>query len=116
VCVGRVQPELGACVEDSLAGAPLGAPCDPDAEVSECAGICVEVDGAAFCSRRCVLGDAADCNGTSAPDASSGLCRSTEEVIGSVGDVGFCSLLCDCDTDCGHADLLCVAFGSAVAW
>ncbi len=30
-----------------------------------------------------------------------------------MGDVGFCSLLCDCDTDCGHAEMLCEPFASS---
>ncbi len=86
----------------------MGTPCDPDAEAASCAGVCVEVEGVGFCSHRCRLGSADDCG-----QEQSGLCFFPEEDEGSIGDVGFCSLSCDADGDCEHAEMHCEPFGAA---
>ncbi len=109
---GECDPRTGACVS-SVNEFLFGGECDPDEDATtQCAGVCVEVDGVGFCSQRCRLGSLGDCGASGGSDAR-GLCRFPEREHGAVGDVGFCSLLCDCDTDCGHAEMQCEPFASS---
>lgn len=99
----------GACEARENRGEAFGTECDPDASESTCEGVCVEVDGAAFCSHRCWFGSTEDCGDEGAAMAS-GLCRFPEEPSGLIGDAGFCAVLCDTDADCDHPGLRCDAF------
>lgn len=98
----------GAC-ERATPGDGFGAECDPLASDPSCEGICVEVEGVAFCSQRCWFGSAENC-GDEGAEQSEGLCRFPEESAGLIGDAGFCAVLCDTDDDCVHPGLGCVAF------
>jgi hypothetical protein len=74
--------------------------------------VCVELDGAAFCSHRCWLGAASNCGGNGT-DVPRGMCRFPEAADGLIGDTGFCSALCDSVDDCTHPDFVCELFEDA---
>jgi hypothetical protein len=103
------NPRTGACDSEERQGDAFGAECDPSSEESTCEGICVEVEGASFCSHRCWFGSAENCGGEGA-DVKAGLCRFPEESRGLIGDAGFCAVLCDTTADCVHPDLECEPF------
>lgn len=114
-CPGqRCDLRAGVCTSANLNGDPLGAECDPESEQPTCEGVCVEVDGVAFCSNRCWYGSAMNCG--SEPPAggeqrsNNGMCWFPEEADGSIGDTGFCALLCDVDEHCAHEGLNCELF------
>lgn len=104
----------GACDTRGERGDAFGAECDPASDDPTCAGVCVEVDGAAFCSHRCWFGSADDCGGEGLA-APAGLCRFPEQASGRIGDVGFCALLCDEEADCAHPDLSCDPFDAELS-
>jgi hypothetical protein len=98
----------GAC-ERAVRGDAFGSPCEPGTSDPSCEGICVEVEGVAFCSQRCWFGSAGNCGDEDA-EGQTGLCRFPEERGGRIGDVGFCAVLCDTDEACVHPELGCQAF------
>jgi hypothetical protein len=65
------------------------------------------VEEVSSCSRRCIYGSADDCGNMQL--AQPGLCF-IPEGAGSIGDVGFCSQLCDCDGQCLHSGMICDPF------
>lgn len=99
------------CVGTKREGNGLGEPCDPENEVTACEGQCVTVNGLNQCSHRCAFGASSDCQGTSGDAGSSqaGLCV-FPEATGSIGDVGFCGQLCNCNDECTHPDAVCDPF------
>jgi MYXO-CTERM domain-containing protein len=112
---GRVcEPRTGLCTK-SLAGTlPLGSPCDPTDQVSDCVGICVPLgDGAptkdsSFCSMNCALGreDACGKNSTT-PGVTLAQCVFGFDSSERTGDVGDCGQVCDCDSDCVNPAFVC---------
>lgn len=112
----RCAPDLGVCQpEDDSPSEPLalGAGCLPEQEPGEtgCSGICVQNGAAGVCSTRCVFGSLAAC--TETEPATMGTACVLVSPGGTIGDVGFCSPLCECDQDCPPGTL-CSAFDEAV--
>ena len=99
------DPRSGECIDDEPTGKPFDEPCDPDAEVDECAGSCAS-DG--ICIQKCVLGAYPACGSTSTTNAT-GDCLFFAYQNTAQGDVGLCGALCDCTDDC-RGDLECVQF------
>lgn len=107
-CPGRFcDPLLGVCVADSPAGKTLGQTCAFESENPGCEGVCLDVNAVNFCSGRCIYGSAADCGDRDL--GRPGLCFLPEDE-GSIGDVGFCALLCDCNQQCPNPDMICDPF------
>jgi hypothetical protein len=107
-CPGKhCDPLLGVCLDDAVRGAFLGNECDPAAEDPGCQGLCLTVDDVSACTGRCIYGSANDCGNREL--GRPGLCF-IPEGEGSIGDVGFCSQLCDCDRQCFHPDMICDPF------
>jgi hypothetical protein len=104
---GHCHPLLGVCVDEMQPGALLGAECDPDAEDPGCQGLCLTLESVSSCSSRCIYGQPDDCGNAQLGHA--GLCF-IPEGAGSIGDVGFCSQLCDCDQQCLHSGMICDPF------
>jgi hypothetical protein len=107
-CAGKYcDPLLGVCVDEPAVGANLGAQCDPDADDPGCQGLCLTVGDVSSCTSRCVYGRADDCGNSEL--SRPGLCF-IPEGAGSIGDVGFCSQLCDCNGQCFHSGMICDPF------
>jgi hypothetical protein len=106
---GYCDPVFGTCYSTPIVGKPLGAACNPDAPVRECAGWCDVVDnapaGSGWCVSYCTVGASPVCGiaGT-APGAA--LCLPFAS--NGIGDLGYCAPLCDCDADCGVPTVLCL--------
>lgn len=99
----------GLCVPKAREGKPLGAKCDPNAELPECAGgLCLGISADlpyGVCSAQCnVHPDTLVCGGEPGPDAEFG-CFSNlfTELASAVNDLGQCLPLCDSDADCSDA-------------
>lgn len=90
------DPRSGECMDDEPTGKRFDEPCDPDAEVDECAGFCAS-DG--FCVEKCILGSYPACGSTSNTEAT-GDCFFRAFQDTDDGDVGLCGGLCDCNADC----------------
>jgi hypothetical protein len=107
-CGGKYcDPLLGVCVDERARGSPSGTACDPDAEDPGCQGLCLTVDDVSACTSRCIYGSANDCGNREL--GLPGLCF-IPEGEGSIGDVGFCSQLCDCNQQCFHTGMICDPF------
>lgn len=107
-CPGKFcDPLLGVCVEEAVQGANLGTECDADADDPGCQGLCLTLEDVSACTSRCIYGSAGDCGNSEL--GRPGLCF-IPEGEGSIGDVGFCSQLCDCDGQCFHAGMICDPF------
>lgn len=109
-CEGACSARTGQCTSGS---APVfedfGSECDPDSPES-CSGTCVEVEpGYAVCSNPCVFGSAAPC----ALDASAPSLCAIVTAGGSIGDLGYCTELCDCNQECTHPNAVCDPFTDA---
>ena len=108
--VGRFcDPGSGECVDDEPTGKPFNEPCDPDAEVDECAGFCSSADG--VCLEFCVLGTYPACRSTSNTEGTAA-CLFVLSESASSGDVGICGQLCDCSDEC-PASFSCVQFADS---
>ena len=88
---------LGLCVGDEPTSKRFGEPCDPDAEVDECAGFCDPDFG--FCQEYCSLGTYPVCNSESTTNGDAA-CLLVPAGDVSFGDSGQCAKLCDCTDDC----------------
>lgn len=97
------DPGSGECVDEEPTGKIFDEPCDPDAEVDECAGFCAN-DG--FCAEKCIIGTYPACRSSSNDEATAD-CLFLGHEDANVGDVGFCGALCDCTADC-RGDLACI--------
>jgi len=110
VCVASTTPDdtFGRRC-DAITDAGSAADSEAGTEAAGCDGICLELDEAtAVCSRRCVFGETVEC----AP-ASGGLRRGGCLFVtsgGSIGDLGYCAELCDCNDDCIEPSFVCDAF------
>ncbi len=115
-CGGRhCDVGTGACFDQAFGGDPIGAKCDPDAEVSTCAsGICLPVtDTFASCSGLCNLSQVGCGSDDATPeDPGAPFCRFGTVADSGPQDLGLCSQRCDCDDDCLHPDALCLVVPS----
>ena len=133
---GACDPARGVCVAGAVTDTTFGLRCSaggdggadgaaPDGANSDgassgpdaggphaCGDVCVALGSASdVCSRRCVFGSTDEC----AP-ASGGLRRGACLFVttgGSIGDLGYCGELCDCNDDCVEPSFVCDAFSSA---
>jgi hypothetical protein len=98
------------CVEGEVASNEnFGLGCDIDDASGFCAGLCLSLtDDYAVCSHRCVFGEPGDCFGDD-NDLPVGGCLFTSEG-GEIGDMGYCSQLCDCDQQCFAPEAICDLF------
>ncbi len=103
------HPGSGECVDEKPTGKPFNTPCDPDAEVDECAGFCSSADG--VCLEFCVLGTYPSCRSTSTTEGT-GACLFVLSENAAPGDVGICGQLCDCNEQC-PGNFSCVEFADA---
>ena len=89
---------------------PLGARCNPNAVVDECAdGTCYVYDavGNGFCSSSCRIGTVPQCGWNGTSTTAEGLCLLVVDSAASSADLGFCSQLCNCDADCLGPGFVC---------
>ncbi|HEX9619040.1 MAG TPA: hypothetical protein VF989_02830, partial [Polyangiaceae bacterium] len=109
-CPGaRCDRRFGVCTESPVSGGDFGQPCSAGDEEIGCSGLCVELgEDYAVCSHRCSFASTEPC--TNAGEGT-GLCAFAAPG-GSIGDIGYCAELCDCDDDCTHPDGICDAFSS----
>src|SRR5262249_38376803 len=79
----------------------------PTAQV--CDGLCVQLnDKSSVCSHPCVFGETSECAPASGGLRRGGCVFVTEN--GTVGDLGYCGELCDCNDDCIEPTFVCDAF------
>lgn len=109
----RCDRRLGVCRSAELVtpDTRFGSECDAEAEEPGCVGVCLELDDAlAVCSHRCVFGSADDCAalGEDQPSA----CQFVSPG-GTIGDIGYCGELCDCNDECTAPSAICAAFADA---
>ena len=104
----RCAFDLGVCVPGSREGSrDLSSECDPEATGEECAGLCVDTGSElGLCSVRCRFGVGSECATTEPADAACLLVAPG----GTVGDLGYCAPLCECDDDCPDQLASCVTF------
>jgi hypothetical protein len=91
---------------------PLGARCNPNAAVDECAdGACYEYDAAGngFCSSACRIGTVPQCGWDGTSTTANGLCLLLLDSFASSADLGFCAQLCNTDADCLFPGFICNA-------
>jgi hypothetical protein len=109
------EPDAGAG-PDSATDAPPDAPDDAASadggSAVWCSGLCVDLgDAASVCSHRCVFGDTAECAPVSGAARRGGCLYVTPG--GTVGDLGYCAEVCDCNDQCSEPTSVCDAFGDA---
>lgn len=98
----------GLCADQPPEGAGIGSACDPTAP--ECAGGCIEHGSSyAECSGVCRLGTPGCGQSTADGPPFNYYCYLDPSRMGGVGDLGYCTKLCDCDDDCARADTVCEA-------
>jgi hypothetical protein len=77
-----------------------------------CDGLCVQLnDKSAVCSHPCVFGETSECAPSSGGLRRGGCLFVTEH--GTIGDLGYCGELCDCNDDCIEPTFVCDAFDNA---
>lgn len=116
ICTGDAQcgtglscnGEQGLCQSDAISGDPVGSTCDPTVKPSTCQGYCSQyANGASYCTAYCIFGETTGCgfSGSGQPGAA---CLSKMRNGGdSVGDLGLCQELCNCDSDCHATGFVC---------
>lgn len=111
----RCDLRLGVCVPDptEVTELALGAVCSTagagEPVAADCAGVCLGSEGMdGLCTTRCKFGTVEPC---SAADTLSA-CLFTSPG-GSLGDVGYCAKLCDCDDDCPGPGTACAPLDDA---
>lgn len=108
---GHCDRQVGVCLADAPAQQPLtfGSNCDPSSPT--CDGVCLQLGtNASICSNRCVFGTATEC----AVDGASplaGVCAYPASEA-NPGNLGYCTPLCDCNSDCVASGFVCDAFSS----
>ena len=96
----KCDPANSVCVDTPTAGAALGTKCTTTADT--CAGGCIPLTKAQYCTQACVLGSINQCNHTAGSLASGGahgLCA-LAQTNAQAGDLGFCSQECETVADC----------------
>jgi len=116
-CKGRVcDLAEGVCVDklDPSRKLPIGAKCDPNADVDPCVGACVGiVEGDAstttvgFCSGYCKLGEQNGCGFDPQATTVDSFCLFGTSQFSDFADLGFCAQVCDCNDDCLNPDFIC---------
>jgi hypothetical protein len=105
---GGAGPDGGGGAADAAVAAEDGGG-DAAVAAPPCAGLCVGVSASSsLCTRRCLFGSTDEC----APELDGrrrGGCLFVTKG-GSVGDLGYCAELCDCNRDCADPSLVCDAF------
>ena len=105
-CAGRkCDPRLGVCIDQTRQGDPTGEHCSGDPNSAPtCAGTCVTVGTVGkICSSPCVQGNPEACRTAGSVDSmgrANAICGLSATDNPGVGDLGFCSQLCDTDSDC----------------
>jgi MYXO-CTERM domain-containing protein len=114
----QCNPLTGLC-QDSVPGTlSTGAQCDSTAAKNDCfGGACSQYGGGdptvdnSSCSAVCALGVPGACgtdpdpNSKQLPDAA--CLPLVADGLESIGDIGGCVQLCDCDTDCRNKSFVC---------
>jgi hypothetical protein len=94
---------LGECVTEERDGRALGEPCDPEAAVDPCRGLCVDLtgNGDGECVEFCTLGAPSGCGFEDATNAPV-VCAGGFDVGEPIGDLddGFCAQVCACNDEC----------------
>jgi hypothetical protein len=96
----KCDPANSVCVDTPPTGGALGTKCNPMADT--CAGGCIPLTKAQYCTQACVLGSINQCNHTAGALTSGGahgLCA-LAQTNAQAGDLGFCSQECDTVADC----------------
>jgi hypothetical protein len=96
----KCDPASNVCVDTPSTGGALGTKCTPSNDT--CAGTCVPLTKAQYCSQPCVFGSLNQCNHTAGALTSGGphgLCALTQTGA-QAGDLGFCSQECETVADC----------------
>jgi hypothetical protein len=100
------------CTDAAKIGLPLGSPCMTGMDSACAGGLCLAIENSVqggppvhgICSAFCVFGAQEACDWRRTPANAGppiGACLSPlDDLNGGVGDIGFCFLLCDSDTDC----------------
>jgi hypothetical protein len=105
----RCNPHWGLCQADAPQGDPVGTACDPRTRPTTCDGFCLgSSSGVGICTQVCPLGAPGVCghdDGGTRREAC--LAQLPPNGGTSVGDLGACSKLCNCDADCALAGLVC---------
>jgi len=105
------DPGYGECVDEQPEGSALNEVCDLEAEPDACLGFCTaDADADPRCLETCVIGVYPAC-GSESLDNGTADCL-LPYVGEDVGDLGFCAGLCDCNSDCPDAGMVCVSFES----
>jgi hypothetical protein len=124
---GACDPRRGVCVATAPPDTTFGLSCDvrggdggsdassgPDAATATpaCDALCVTLGArVSLCSRRCVYGSAGECGPASGGLRLGGCLFPVQG--GTVGDLGYCGELCDCNGDCRDPAFVCDAFDDA---
>ncbi len=112
---GRCDRSLAVCVAEApgVEAGVLGEPCDVEAPA--CNGLCLALNtGETLCSHRCRYGDTEPCELSSEGDPR-GICGFAAPGA-ALGDVGYCTPLCNCDSDCQNPELFCTSFDDPLAF
>ena len=106
------DPKIGECIDEQPEGSALNELCDQEAEPDECLGFCArDADSEPRCFETCAIGSYPAC-GSASIDHGTADCLLPYAGT-DVGDLGLCVGLCDCNSDCTNADMVCVSFESA---
>lgn len=98
----RCDPASSVCVSTTPIGGALGTKCTTTADT--CAGACVPLTNASYCTQPCVLGPLTipQCNhtaGSLGAGGAHGLCGLSTATAES-GDIGYCTQECETVADC----------------
>lgn len=110
----RCNLATGFCADQAATGGAIGADCDP--LNPGCAGLCKDFgSGYLACTGVCRL-NTPGCG----QDPRSGppfdyFCYLDPGTNSGTGDLGYCARACDCDDDCGRADMVCEPEASVAA-
>ncbi len=99
----------GVCVDNATEAGEFGKSCDMQAAASSCNGVCLRLTSDYdVCSHRCKFGQRIDCQ---TANGAAGACVFSA-TSGTLDDTGFCGQLCNCNTECSHAQAVCDPFGN----
>lgn len=112
---------IGMCLPGSASGEPIGAPCDPAAEVDPCSGFCIAVsETEGMCSGGCSFNTTlSGCGFDGSTTPAEAICLFSPAYVDTAdvgaGDSGLCGPLCDCNDDCGITGWACFDIEMAIA-
>jgi hypothetical protein len=96
----KCDPATSLCVDTPNPGGALGTKCNPMMDM--CAGVCVPLAKAQYCTQPCVFGSINQCNHTAGALTTGGphgLCV-LSKTGSQAGDFGFCTQECETVADC----------------